>query len=181
MSTVVVAEYDPHWANAFAAIRDYLWPSIHDLTVSIEHVGSTAVPGLAAKPIIDIDIVIAPDQALAAVVTRLEPLGYTHLGTLGIAGRDAFRQHNVLPRHNLYVCPADSLGLRNHLALREYLRANPAAVHAYSERKRQLAAAFPNDITRYVAGKTDLIISLLRAAGLAAEDIAQIEQANQLL
>ena len=180
MPTIVVTRYDPQWAAAFAAIRDYLWPAIHDVVQAIEHVGSTAVPGLAAKPIIDIDVVRAPDQPIDVVAARLEPLGYVHLGTLGIVGRDAFRQHNTLPPHHLYVCPAGSLGLRNHLALRAYLREHPDAVHAYSERKRQLAAMFPDDIARYVAGKTDLIIAPLREAGLPADDLVEIERANRL-
>lgn len=92
----------------FEQIRALLWPAVQDVATAIEHVGSTSVPGLAAKPIIDIDIVIPPQQTIQSMITRLEPLGYTHLGLLGIVGRDAFRQENDLPKHNLYVCPLDA-------------------------------------------------------------------------
>jgi GrpB-like predicted nucleotidyltransferase (UPF0157 family) len=180
MRPVVVSEYNPRWPTFFEQIHAILWPAVQDVATAIEHVGSTAVPGLAAKPIIDIDIVIPPHQNMQHIIEHLEPLGYTHLGTLGIAGRDAFRQENTLPKHNLYVCPADSIGLRNHLAVRDYLRAHPEAVQAYGELKRRLASTFTNDIDRYVDGKTDFIISLLRQSSVSTEDIAAIEQANRI-
>jgi GrpB-like predicted nucleotidyltransferase (UPF0157 family) len=180
MHTIVVSDYDPRWPEFFAQIHDRLLPAVRDLAESIEHVGSTAVPGLAAKPIIDVDIVIPSAELLPEIVARVEPLGYSHLGDLGIPGRDAFRQHNDLPRHNLYVCPRGSIGLRNHLALRDYLRAHPEAVAAYGALKRGLAEKFPADIARYVDGKTGLIASLLRAADLPPEDVARIEGANRL-
>jgi GrpB-like predicted nucleotidyltransferase (UPF0157 family) len=180
MPKIVVTEYDPNWPLYFEEIRSYLWPAVQDVALAIEHVGSTAVPGLAAKPIIDVDIVIPPDQEIHELVARLEPLGYTHLGDLGITGREAFRRPNSHPAHHLYVCPADSMGLRNHLALRDYLRSHPDAVSAYGELKRRLAVTFPDDIDRYVDGKTDLITAMLREAGLATEDVTVIAQANRL-
>ena len=180
MSTIVVADYDPRWPAFFAQIRDHVWPAVRDFATAIEHVGSTAVPGLAAKPIIDVDLIIPSGEALPQVVERLEALGYTHLGNLGIPGRDAFRATNDLPRHNLYVCPQGSIGLRNHLAVRDYLRAHPEAVEAYAALKRGLAQQFPNDMAHYVDGKTDLIASILRAAGIPTDDVAQIEGANRI-
>lgn len=180
MPSVVVLEYNPQWPAFFEQIRAILWPAIQDIATAVEHVGSTSVPGLAAKPIIDIDVVIPPHQSIQHIVTRLEPLGYTHLGTRGIAGRDAFRQENALPKHNLYVCPTESVGLRNHLAVRDYLRTHPEAVQAYSKLKRGLASIFTNDIDQYIAGKTDFILSILRQSNLSKEDIAAIEQANRI-
>lgn len=180
MRTIVVLEYDPRWPLFFEQIRALLWPAVQDVATAIEHVGSTSVPGLAAKPIIDIDIIIPPHQDLQPMITKLEPLGYTHLGTLGIAGRDAFRQKNDLPKHNLYVCPADSVGVRNHLAVRDYLRTHPEAVQAYSELKFGLASKFTNDINRYVDGKTDFILSILRQSSLSKEDLDVIEQGNRI-
>lgn len=181
MRTIVVSEYDPRWPFFFEQIRATVWPAVQDVATAIEHVGSTSVLGLAAKPIIDIDIVIPPQQNIGQLITRLQPLGYTHLGTLGIAGRDAFRQENTLLKHNLYVCPADSIGLRNHLAVRDYLRTHPEAVQAYSDLKLGLASTFTHDIDRYVDGKTDFIISILRQSSLLSpDDIAAIEQANRI-
>ena len=180
MRTIVVLEYDPRWPLFFEQIRALLWPAVQDVATAIEHVGSTSVPGLAAKPIIDIDIVIPPQQPIQPMITRLAPLGYTHLGPLGIVGRDAFRQENELPKHNLYVCPADSVGLRNHLAVRDYLRTHPEAVQAYGALKVGLASTFTHDIDRYVDGKTDFILSILRQANLSKEDLAVIEQGNRI-
>jgi GrpB-like predicted nucleotidyltransferase (UPF0157 family) len=180
MNTIVVSDYDPRWPAFFAQIRERLWPAVRDLAIAIEHVGSTAVPGLAAKPIIDVDIIIPSGETLPQVVERLEALGYTHLGNLGIPGRDAFRESSDLPKHNLYVCPQGSIGLRNHLAVRDYLRAHPEAVEAYAALKRGLAQQFPQDIARYVDGKTDLIASILRAADISPDDVASIEGANRI-
>lgn len=180
MRTIVVSAYDSRWPTYFEQIRSVVWPAVQDIALSIEHVGSTAVPGLAAKPIIDIDIVIPSKDVLDTTVQRLEALGYKHQGDLGIAGRDAFKQQNDLPRHNLYVCPAGSVGLRNHLALRDYLRAHPEAIEAYSALKRHLVATVANDIDLYVDGKTDLITTFLREAGLASEDVAAIDRANRI-
>lgn len=180
MKTIVVTDYDPRWPDYFEQIRAYLWPAIQDLATGIEHVGSTSVPGLAAKPIIDLDIIIPSVDRLPLIVQRLEPLGYTHLGDLGIAGRDAFRQLTDLPPHHLYVCPADSVGLQNHLTVRDYLRADPVAREAYGELKKRLAVAFPTDIDRYVDGKTDLILTILQQGHFSAEQLAAIQAANRL-
>jgi len=180
MKTIVVTDYDPQWPVYFEQIRAYLWPAIQDLATAVEHVGSTSVPGLAAKPIIDLDIIIPSADLLPQIVQRLEPLGYEHQGDLGIAGRDAFRQKTELPPHHLYVCPAGSVGLQNHLTVRDYLRANPAARDAYGELKKQLAVAFPTDIDRYVDGKTDLILTMLQHGSLSTAQLGAIQTANRL-
>ena len=180
MKTIIVTDYDEAWPQSFAQIRAYLWPAVQDLATTIEHVGSTAVPGLAAKPIIDIDIVIPAATLIGAIVKRLEPLGYEHRGDLGIVGRDAFRQQNALPTHHLYVCPAGSIGLQNHLIVRDYLRAHPEVRQAYGDLKKRLAVDFPTDIDRYVDGKTDLILAILQTGSLSAAQLAGIQAANRL-
>jgi GrpB-like predicted nucleotidyltransferase (UPF0157 family) len=173
----VVVDYNPEWPTWFAAIRDRITPALGSLALSIEHVGSTSVSGLAAKSVIDIDVVVADASVIPAAVNALTALGYEHLGSLGIPGREAFRRPPGTERHNLYVCPADSQGLRNHLALRHHLRTHPEAVEAYAALKRHLADEAP-DIDAYVIGKTDLIISFLRAEGIDDETLVAIEHAN---
>src|SRR5262245_51865013 len=101
------------------------------VAVTIEHVGSTAVPGLAAKPIIDMDVVIRSRSDLPAVITRLATLGYQHQGDLGIPDREAFRPPPGLPPHHLYVCLAGCAALRNHITLRDHLRSHPADAATY--------------------------------------------------
>src|SRR5688500_3749321 len=85
-----VVAYDPVWAQLFESLREHLLDLLVGLDVGIEHVGSTAVPGLAAKPIVDIDVVVPSPEEISDVVRRLESGGYVHRGDLGIAGREAF-------------------------------------------------------------------------------------------
>ena len=136
--SVVIVDYDPQWPQVFHDLSRVIGGALGERALSIEHVGSTAVPGLAAKPIIDIDVVIASDDQLPAVIQALALLGYVHQGDLGIPQREAFnRQGDDVPRgglggtwpeHHLYVCPQDSRELRRHLAFRDFLRAHPKKV-----------------------------------------------------
>ncbi|HEY0615022.1 MAG TPA: GrpB family protein [Candidatus Elarobacter sp.] len=159
---VVVVPYDPSWATAFEALRDRIAPALAGLAAGIEHVGSTAVPGLDAKPVVDIDVVIRHAEDLPEVVRRLGTLGYAHLGDLGIVGREAFRSPPGLPRHHLYVCAAGGAALQAHLILRDALRADPELTAAYAALKRELAARYRHDRDSYAEGKSAFIAALLR-------------------
>lgn len=156
---VFVVPYDPQWPAAFAAIRRELENALGPLALSIEHVGSTAVENLAAKPIIDIDVVIRDNTVLAAAIRALASIGYRHEGDLGIEGREAFRYEGKphLQTHHLYVCPRHSAELKRHLAFRDHLRAHPDAARQYGEIKQQAAALYPEDIERYLAHKAPFI------------------------
>jgi len=179
--TIAVVEYDPAWTEAFERVRATVWPVLHDVALAIEHVGSTSVPGLWAKPIVDVDVVVADEVAVALAITRLATIGYAHRDNFGLPGREAFeapRDHPTLPPHHLYVCPQGSVALRNHLAVRDHLRAFPASVRAYGALKRRLARAHPHDIDAYVAGKTDFVLAILRAAGFEREELGEIERIN---
>lgn len=162
---VVVLPYDPLWVEEFEKIYASIWPSIQSLAERIEHIGSTAVPGLAAKPIIDMDIVIADDQQFTAVKTALESLGYWHNGNQGILGREAFKYNpaqklDLMP-HHLYVCSADSTELKRHLTLRDHLRNYPVDRDAYAMVKFSAAQAHPDDIDGYIETKSPFISSIL--------------------
>jgi GrpB-like predicted nucleotidyltransferase (UPF0157 family) len=158
---VIVAPYDPAWPAAFELLRDLIAPALGELAAGIEHVGSTAVPGLDAKPIVDIDVVIRHADDFGEVARRLTALGYTHIGDLGIVGRDAFRAAPDLPRHHLYVCAAGSAALQAHLTLRDALRADPRLAAAYAALKRELAERYRDDRDSYAEGKTAFITSVL--------------------
>src|SRR5262245_8084049 len=106
ITSVVVVDYDRAWPEMFAALRAWLWPVVGDLASSIEHIGSTSVPGLAAKPIIDFDIVVPSAERVPAVIERLAGLGYRHRGDLGVPGREAFYRPRSTLAHQLYVCVA---------------------------------------------------------------------------
>ncbi|HWT04209.1 MAG TPA: GrpB family protein [Xanthomonadales bacterium] len=160
---VVVVPYDPAWPATFALLRDRIAPVLGELAVGIEHVGSTAVPGLDAKPIIDVDVVIRHADDLPAVAARLQTLGYTQLGDLGIIGREAFRATADLPRHHLYVCAAGDATLQAHLSLRDALRADDDLACHYASLKRDLAERHRDDRDAYSEGKSAFVASVLRA------------------
>jgi GrpB-like predicted nucleotidyltransferase (UPF0157 family) len=162
MRRIEVVDYDPHWPEVFETLRQRIWAALGDVALSVEHVGSTSVPGLAAKPIIDISIVIPERSDVQTGISRLASLGYVHRGDLGIEGREAFANPDGLPMHNLYLCPRDSVALANHLAIRNYLRTHARAVRGYGELKKQLAERFPNDIDGYIDGKTTMLLTILR-------------------
>lgn len=178
MAKVIVVDYDPAWPDAFERLCAVIWPCVRDVATTIEHVGSTSVPGLAAKPVIDMTIVVPTAAAMAAVIERLATIGYRHRGDLGIPGREAFASPRGTPSHHLYACEAGNDGLRNHLAVRDRLRRDPAAAQAYGELKKQLAAEFADDIDGYVDGKTDFIVSLLAGAGFSRAQLDAIRKLN---
>lgn len=165
---VVVTSYDKTWAKDFIEIRDELNTVLKDLVLGIEHVGSTSVEGLSAKPIIDIDVVIQDRDKLPEVISALQKLGYFHEGDQGIPGREAFKYEGKehLRKHHLYVCAQDAEELRRHIAFRDYLRNNPDAVAEYSRIKEEGAMLYPWDIDKYIEHKSPFIESIYKRIGL---------------
>lgn len=165
---VTVVPYDPSWKTAFDAIRAEIASALGNLFLRIEHVGSTSVEGLSAKPCIDIDVVIKDYTVFDAVKEKLKSIGYMHEGDLGIPDREAFcytdKPH--LLKHHLYVCPADSKELHRHITFRNHLRCNPQAVKKYSAAKEEAARLFPEDIDKYILYKTPCIEEIYRVCGL---------------
>jgi len=161
--TVEIAAYDPDWPRRFRALADRAAAALGDIVLSIEHVGSTAVPGLAAKPVIDLDVVVRPEDVEHAV-RRLATLGYGHRGELGVPGRHAFRTPLGEAKHHLYVCVAGSEGLRDHLRFRDHLRTHPDAAREYAALKQRLAERHRHDPDAYQEAKRAFIDALTRAA-----------------
>ena len=165
---VVVESYSEAWAGEFEKIKEELERALGELALGIEHVGSTAVQGLAAKPIIDLDIVIENYTVFPEVICRLQAIGYTHEGDLGIKDREAFKYSDKphLMQHHLYVCPKTSEELRRHVTFREYLRAHPEAVEQYGRVKKEGAALYPDSIDQYIEYKSACIAELYALCGL---------------
>ena len=165
---VVVLPYDEGWIYDFEKIKNELEKALGDLIVGIEHVGSTSVKGLSAKPCIDIDIIIKNYSVFESVVNELNQIGYIHEGDLGIKDREAFKysdkQH--MPKHHLYVCPAYSEELRRHITFRDFLRKDPDAARRYSAVKEEAARLFPDDIDKYIEYKSPCIKELYAECGL---------------
>ena len=166
---VTVLPYDSSWGTAFEEIKKEIESAIGDLVIGIEHVGSTSVEGLSAKPIIDLDVVIKDYSVFDAIVSRLETIGYIHEGDLGIKDREAFKYLDKphLQKHHLYVCPQYSKELLRHVTFRDYLRSNREAVQKYSAVKEAAAKLFPDDIGKYMEYKSCCIEELYAQCGLA--------------
>jgi GrpB-like predicted nucleotidyltransferase (UPF0157 family) len=175
---LAVVDYDVSWPLLFETLRSPVWSVVADVAGSIEHVGSTSVPGLAARPVIDIDVV-APRIHMATAIARLTTLGYEHRGDLGVPQREAFRRPPGWPPHHLYLCPTGSTALANHVAVRDYLRARPPAARAYGDLKKRLALEYARDIDGYVEAKTGFLLEVLRKSGFAEGRLAEIERVNR--
>ena len=173
---VIVRPYDEAWAQNFMEISAEIRAALGELALRIEHVGSTSVRGLSAKPIIDLDVVIRDDSVFETVVSRLQAIGYRHEGDLGIPGREAFAYEGKdhLQKHHLYVCPADSAELKRHLAFRDYLRAHPEAAVEYSRVKEEGAKRYPEDIDRYIAFKAPFIEEIMGRIGACTRPCAAV-------
>ena len=165
---VTVLPYDPKWKIDFENIKRELASAIGDLAICIEHVESTSVEGLSAKPIIDVDVVISDYSVFDCVVSRLKTIGYFYEGNLGIKDREAFEYSDKphLQTHHLYVCPQGSKELLRHITFRNFLRNNPDAVKKYSKVKEKAAKLFPNDIEKYMEYKSPCIEELYSLCGL---------------
>lgn len=175
---VVLVPYDERWPVVFGELRGVLSRALGGLARAIEHVGSTSVPGLVAKPVIDLDVVIASRAELPRVVEALAPLGYRHHGDQGIAGREAFKRDaqdvprdgsgRGWPAHHLYVCAADARELRRHLLFRDWLCAHPEQAAAYGALKRELAERHRHDVDAYCEARSAFVEAALRSAGAGA-------------
>ncbi|MBN3525419.1 GrpB family protein [Paenibacillus apiarius] len=161
---IEVVPYNADWKTQFYNMKEMITSYIGDLILKVEHVGSTAVEGLSAKPIIDIDVVIESYSVLPAIIARLAKEGFEHQGNLGVEGREAFQRTfaDGHMKYHLYVCPQDGKGYLEHIALRDYLRANEAARNEYQSLKLKLAQMYRYDIDKYVDAKTKFITDILR-------------------
>jgi GrpB-like predicted nucleotidyltransferase (UPF0157 family) len=165
--SVKLVDYDPDWVDRFQREKARIVHALGPLTragmsQSVQHVGSTSIPGLLAKPCVDILVATWPSPLPAHGIAALESLGYEYRGENGIPGRQYFQKgpHDF----HLHVVSGDSEFWADHVLFRDYLRAKPAAASWYGEVKRALARAFEHDRKRYLAGKGAPIARLLEEA-----------------
>jgi GrpB-like predicted nucleotidyltransferase (UPF0157 family)/quercetin dioxygenase-like cupin family protein len=183
---IVVVDYDPRWPEWFATVQRHVWPAVEDVALRVDHVGSTSVPGLAAKPIIDLDIVVASADLVPVAIERLAGIGYRWRGDLGVPGREAFTPEpgvadaadaadavgaaadaGDLPRHHLYLVVENNDAHLDHWLLRDLLRDDADARRRYAEIKRHSAGLAGGDIEAYGTTKSPLIAELLARARAA--------------
>lgn len=186
--TNLIVPYNPDWKTGFENLKQILTTVLSDFKIDIQHVGSTAIPGLCAKPILDIDIVLDAKEDMNAISVRLEGLGYKNAGEQGIAGRFAFKRlsarvpstpdHKNWQDHHLYVCYSDSLALKNHLVFRNALLSHPLLINVYAQLKENLTKEAQMTREDYAKRKTSFIISVLESAGFSEHELNAITRAN---
>lgn len=166
--TFRIAEYSEQWAADFAAERERLTRAFIGVEVAIEHVGSTSVPGLCAKPIIDICVGVAELSVLEERIGAMEELGYSYVPEyeVEIPDRRYFRRPAARPRtHHVHACRRDGSIWRRHLAFRDWLRSHPVDRDEYAAIKRSLYRRHSLDRPAYTEGKGPFIESILNKAG----------------
>lgn len=175
---IEVVPYDERWPLQFAQVAADLRNALADLPADVQHVGSTSVPGLAAKPVLDIDVLVDRTD-VAGAVAALEAAGYTHRGDLGVTDREALAAPDDDPRRNVYVCVTGTLHVRNHLAVRDILRVRDDLRGSYAAVKLELAADPAIEIDAYIAGKSDVLQRVLAESDLTADELRRIRELNQ--
>lgn len=185
----LITPYNHSWKSAFTRLKENLQVLLREFEIDIQHVGSTAIPGLAAKPILDIDIILEDKSKLAAITALLEGAGYANRGEQGIPGRFAFRQQTrhtpVCPdiqqwmEHHLYICYHDSLALKNHLLFRDALLQDMQLTAQYAALKMKLASQPGMTREEYTRQKTDFIITVLAGTGINSAELGQIGDSNR--
>ena len=154
---IEVVDYDSHWKIIFETEKTALAKAIGSNAVKIDHIGSTLVIGLAAKPIVDILIEVSNLEALDAINKNIIALGYTSEGENGISGRRYFHKSGVQPSLHVHVFQSNDSHLHRHRAFKEYLITHPVVASEYASIKKAAALKSNNDINVYMALKNDFI------------------------
>lgn len=160
---VRVVPYNPAWPELFRRERDLLDAALRrrDIVASIEHIGSTSVPELAAKPILDTLVGVDDASDFAAAIIALEEAGYTYRGEQGIPGRHFFRR-GVPRQYHVHLVVRDGELWRDYLTFRDHLRAHSKRARQYAELKYALAERYPRDRESYIDAKTDFVKRILK-------------------
>ncbi len=167
MQHVVVTPYRAQWPLLYQQEAETLRAVLADNLVAIHHIGSTAVPGLCAKPIIDIMPVVYRIDAVDSYNESFQRLGYEVMGAFGIPGRRYLRKGGTERTHQVHIFGLQNAhDIRRHLAVRDYLHTHPARAHAYGTLKQSLALQYPWDIEAYCNGK-DAFVQQLEQDALA--------------
>ena len=155
---ITVVNYDPEWPSKYVRERDYITEILKENCISIYHIGSTSVPGLAAKPIIDIMAVVRSLEEVDTVAEKFSEIGYEYLGEFGITGRRYLRKGGDERTHQIHIFQADDWNnIGRHLAFRDYMHTHEKERNEYAKIKKDLAQKFPYDIDGYCDGKENFV------------------------
>jgi GrpB-like predicted nucleotidyltransferase (UPF0157 family) len=161
---VEVVPYNPAWPTLFCEEAELLKKTLGDTAEKIHHIGSTAVLGLAAKPVIDILIEISSLEKLDALNSAMESIGYQPKGEFGIPRRRYFAKGEMDRTHQIHAFLSGDLHVTRHLAFRDYLIANPKTANEYGQLKMSIAKTCSNDINRYCDGKDEYVKAIEASA-----------------
>jgi GrpB-like predicted nucleotidyltransferase (UPF0157 family) len=164
MRRIEIVDYNPDWVIMFQKERALLADLLGPIMIACHHIGSTSVPGLAAKPIIDIMLEVGSLSELDCHTSGMEALGYESMGEYGIAGRRFFRKGGCDRTHHIHAFSAGDFNVERHLAFRDYLRLRPDRLREYAEIKQRVALECANDIEKYCHGKDAFVKNLEREA-----------------
>jgi len=165
---VEVVPPNPDWPQQFAQAAQEIAAALGDRVVQIHHIGSTSIPGIYAKPVIDLLVEVDDINAVDAHNESLAAIGYEAMGEFGIPGRRYFRRDNAagFRTHNAHTFATASPEIARHLTFRDYMIAHPDHAQTYSELKQKLAAQFPTDIEGYMDGKDSFIKAMDQQAAI---------------
>ncbi|MGF1542145.1 MAG: GrpB family protein [Pleurocapsa sp.] len=159
MRKVEVVPHDPKWQEIFKAESNRVREALGKNVVAVHHIGSTAIPRIYAKPIIDLLVEVKDIAKVDEQDTSMESLGYEVMGEFGISGRRFFRKNNQegIRTHHIHTFTIGSDQVKRHLAFRDYMIAHPEDAQSYSELKRSLAREYPTNIDEYMDRKDGFI------------------------
>lgn len=168
MRQVAVVPHDPVWREAFEAEAKLVAAALGGNVSAVHHVGSTAIPGIYAKPVIDLLVEVRDLSEVDRRSPSMASEGYEVMGEYGIPGRRYFRKDDEagVRTHHVHVFEAGSAEVVRHLAFRDYMLAHPSDAQEYSELKRGLAQQHPQDMDGYIDGKDGFIKEMDRRAAL---------------
>jgi GrpB-like predicted nucleotidyltransferase (UPF0157 family) len=166
---IIIVPYDPDWPVQFREIADAIRQAIGSVAVRIDHIGSTSVPGLAAKPVIDIQIAVRDFEPFAAIREPLEQLGYVWRSDNPELTKRYFREAPGTPRTHIHVRRRGSFHEQFALLFRDYLRATPQRAADYAALKYALATQFTHDRDGYQDAKAPFIWQIIQEADLWAK------------
>ncbi len=167
---VVISDYDQSWPEKFNTAAADIKRILGSHCLAVQHIGSTAVPQLAAKPIIDMQVVVDRLQHADACQSAFNQLGYTAMGEYGIHGRRFYYKGASNRTHHIHLFAEHDTEIKRHLAFRDYLRQHPSVATGYGTIKKALAQQFPADIEHYIKGKDSFIRTIDYWAGVAKAD-----------
>ena len=166
MRKVEVVPHNPQWRDAFEAEAKRVGVALGENVVAIHHIGSTAIPNIYAKPVVDLLVEVTDIAEVDGRSSAMESSGYEVMGEYGIPGRRYFRKDNQegIRTHQVHAFETGSAEVGRHLAFRDYMIAHPGEAQRYSELKRKLAEEHPQSIDGYMDGKDGFIKEMDRRA-----------------